>query len=59
MLEKGFPTIWVPSVQELDLRQLLKHRHTLVQMRTRIKNQLQHIALTLRAVGNLMRKGSC
>jgi transposase len=30
---------------ERDLRQLLKHRHTLVQMRTRIKNQLQHIAL--------------
>src|SRR5262249_56668045 len=30
---------------ERDLRQLLKHRHTLVQMRTRVKNQLQHIAL--------------
>src|SRR5262249_1646330 len=28
-----------------DLRQLLKHRHTLVQMRTRAKNQLQHIAM--------------
>src|SRR5256885_5006370 len=35
----------VPSVEERDLRQLLKHRHTLVQMRTRVKNQLQHIAL--------------
>lgn len=45
LLEKRFPTIWVPSVEELELRQLLKHRHTLVQIRTRIKNQLQHIAL--------------
>lgn len=43
--EKRFPRIWVPSLEERDLRQLLKHRHTLVQMRTRTKNQLQHIAL--------------
>ena len=43
--EKRFPAIWVPSLAERDLRQLLKHRHTLVQMRTRIKNQLQHIAI--------------
>src|SRR5581483_5554115 len=43
--EKRFPSIWVPSMEEVDLRQLLKHRHTLVQMRTRIKNQLQHIAM--------------
>jgi transposase len=45
LLEKRFPAIWVPSMEELDVRQLLKHRHTLVQMRTRVKNQLQHIAL--------------
>ena len=46
LLQEGrFPRIWVPSLEERDLRQLLKHRHTLVQMRTRIKNQLQHIAL--------------
>ncbi len=46
LLQEGrFPRIWVPSLTERDLRQLLKHRHTLVQMRTRIKNQLQHIAL--------------
>jgi transposase len=43
--EQRFPTIWVPSMAERDLRQLLKHRHTLVQMRTRAKNQLQHIAM--------------
>ncbi len=45
LLEDRFPAIWVPSMAERDLRQLLKHRHTLVQMRTRTKNQLQHIAL--------------
>lgn len=45
LLEKRFPAIWVPSMAERDVRQLLKHRHTLVQMRTRVKNQLQHIAL--------------
>jgi len=45
LLEKRFPAIWVPSMAERDVRQLLKHRHTLVQMRTRAKNQLQHIAL--------------
>jgi transposase len=43
--EQRFPSIWVPSLAERDLRQLLKHRHTLVQMRTRAKNQLQHIAM--------------
>ena len=45
LMEKRFPSIWIPSMEELDLRQLLKHRHTLVQMRTRVKNQLQHIAM--------------
>jgi len=45
LLEDRFPAIWVPSMAERDLRQLLKHRHTLVQMRTRTKNQLQHIVL--------------
>jgi transposase len=45
MLEDRFPRIWVPSVAERDLRQLLIHRQHLVRMRTRIKNQLQHIAL--------------
>ena len=45
LLEDRFPAIWVPSMAEMDLRQLLKHRHTLVQMRTRVKNQLQHIAM--------------
>ena len=45
MLENRFPRIWVPTVAERDLRQLLIHRQHLVRMRARIKNQLQHIAL--------------
>jgi transposase len=40
MLENNFPQIWVPSPENRDLRQLLWHRHRLVQMRTRIMNQL-------------------
>lgn len=40
-----FPSIWVPSAAERDLRELVVHRHKLVQMRTRVKNQLQHVAL--------------
>jgi transposase len=34
--EDRFPRIWVPSPENRDLRQLLWHRHRLVQMRTRI-----------------------
>jgi transposase len=45
LVEHRFPRIWVPTVAERDLRQLLIHRQHLVRMRTRIKNQLQHIAL--------------
>ena len=45
LLEDRFPRIWVPTVEERDLRQLLIHRQHLVRMRTRVKNQLQHIAL--------------
>ncbi len=37
--------IWVPTAAERDVRQLVLHRHRLVQMRTRVKNQLQAIAL--------------
>lgn len=45
LLENRFPRIWIPTVEERDLRQLLLHRWHLVRMRARIKNQLQHIAL--------------
>ena len=45
LLEDRFPRIWVPNREERDLRQLLLHRHKLVEMRTRVKNELQHLAL--------------
>jgi transposase len=45
LLEKRFPQIWVPSWENRDLRQLLWHRHRMVQARTRIMNQLQAVAL--------------
>ena len=45
MLENNFPQIWIPSPENRDLRQLLWHRHRLVQMRTRIMNQLQALAM--------------
>ncbi len=38
-------TIWVPNWENRDLRQLLWHRHRMVQARTRIMNQLQAVAL--------------
>lgn len=37
--------IWVPSAGERDVRQLVTHRNRLVQMRTRVKNQLKAVAL--------------
>src|SRR5580765_6931325 len=45
LMEHRFPKIWVPSWENRDLRQLLWHRHRMVQMRTRIMNQLQAVAL--------------
>jgi transposase len=45
LLENRFPRIWVPNPENRDLRQLLWHRHRLVQMRTRIMNQLQALAM--------------
>ena len=45
MMEGRFPRIWVPDAANRDLRQLLWHRHRLVQMRTRVMNQLHVVAL--------------
>jgi transposase len=45
LLKDRFPRIWVPSWENRDMRQLLWHRHRMVQMRTRIMNQLQAVAL--------------
>ena len=45
LLENRFPQVWVPSWENRDLRQLLWHRHRMVQARTQIMNQLQAVAL--------------
>jgi transposase len=45
LIEGRFPRLWTPDAQVRDLRQLLIHRHRLVQIRTRVKNGLQHLAL--------------
>jgi transposase len=41
-----FPRIWVPSLEERDLRQLLVHRMKQVRARTQIKNQLHALAIS-------------
>src|SRR6516165_5201545 len=45
LVEQRFPRIWVPSSEQRDVRQLLLHRHKLVQMGTRVKTELQHLPL--------------
>jgi transposase len=45
LMDGRFPRLWVPSQQIRDVRQLLRHRQKLVEMRTQVKNQLQHLAL--------------
>jgi transposase len=45
MREDRFPRTWAPSPENRDVRQLLWHRHRMVQMRTRIMNQLQALAM--------------
>ena len=45
LVEGRFPRIWIPDAEMRDHRQLLMHRHKLVQIRTRVKNELQHLML--------------
>lgn len=45
LIEERFPRIFVPSLEQRDSRQLVLHRHRLVQIRTRIKNQVQALAM--------------
>ena len=44
LMDNRFPTIWMPSVEQRDLRALLQHRHQWVRIRVRIQNALQAIA---------------
>jgi len=43
--EDRFPRRWRPSAEQRDVRQWLIHRHKLVEIRTRVKNGLQHLAM--------------
>jgi transposase len=45
LAENRFPTIWMPSTEQRDLRTLLRHRHQWVRMRSRVQHTLQSIAL--------------
>src|SRR3984885_6678653 len=45
LLEKRFPQLWRPSAAMRDQRQLLRHRDKLVEIRTKVKNSLQHLAM--------------
>ena len=45
LLTNRFPRIWVPTPAERDLRQLVLHRVKLVQLRTKVQNQLQAMAM--------------
>lgn len=46
LIRGDFPTVWLPSAEERDVRVLVEHRHQLVGMRTRAKNGLQAMALS-------------
>ena len=45
LLQQRFPRLTVPTAEQRNLRQLVGHRHRLVQMQTRVKNQLQALAI--------------
>jgi transposase len=45
LLQDRFPRLWTPDREQRDLRQLVLHRHKLVEVRTRVKNELQHLAM--------------
>ena len=46
LAEHRFPKIWMPSVEQRDVRALLLHREQWVRIRVRLQNALQSIALT-------------
>ena len=45
LLERRFPRLWTADREQRDLRQLVLHRHKLVLIRSRVKNELQHLSL--------------
>ena len=45
LAENRFPTIWMPSSEQRDLRTLLRHRHQWVRLRSPVQHTLQSMAL--------------
>src|SRR5262249_42832188 len=45
VMEDRFPEIWMPSMEQRDLRTLLRDRHPWVKMRARLQPTLQSMAL--------------
>ena len=45
LVTNRFPRIWIPSPVQRDVRQLLRHRHKLVGIRTSVMNQLHALAI--------------
>jgi transposase len=45
VVEGRFPKLWTPDRAQRDLRQLVLHRQKLVEIRSRVKNELQHLSL--------------
>jgi len=45
VVEGRFPKLWTPDREQRDQRQLVLHRHKLVEIRSRVKNELQHLSL--------------
>jgi transposase len=45
LVEGRFPRLWMADREQRDLRQLVLHRHKLVEIRSRVKNELQHLSL--------------
>lgn len=53
LAEDRFPAIWMPTIEQRDVRALLLYRHQWVRIRTRLQNALQSIALS-----HALRRGS-
>lgn len=45
LLNEMFPTIWMPSLEQREIRALLRYRHQWVRVRSRLQHALQSIAL--------------
>jgi transposase len=45
VMQGRFPRLWTPDREQRDLRQLVLHRHKLVEIRSRVKNELQHLSM--------------